>query len=463
MKLSKIAAVVVVILGVSATGGSWYTGKQAEERYQEWIGKANQSLEKLGVYGVEAEIKEVEFKRHFFSSDISYSLEAKFNGESYDLKGEDKLYHGPIPLNRLTKGNLLPALGSIESKITLPENLKSLFHDKDLLGTAQNDISYAGDISGSLHIQPFKSERGVWDFSASEYHYELNKSGNGYFEGGADHYKVTDPEGNFVLLEKAEYSVKFGSDNQFANLTTGDFTMKAKKLVSNINEEEVLVITDLVSKGSSKVENGRYITKSDGGVAGFSMGGIDLGKGWADSVLDVDAAALNELMPLFSDPERFSEDLKSVELLQNLYKQAVKLHLTNFSLENEKGKNELSLVLNFDGMKSGNLDLMSMVKLFNQSSFKGKLDLVYLEALFLKFAEQEGLDKEQAVQRAKEALEEIKSSAVGSQLAQVDDKAITIDLGINNGKVVLNGREVSEGELQMALFVLMMGMGSLTQ
>ena len=51
MKLSNIALSLVVVLGAVATGGSWYTGKQAEEKYSQLISQANQELKKLEVYG----------------------------------------------------------------------------------------------------------------------------------------------------------------------------------------------------------------------------------------------------------------------------------------------------------------------------------------------------------------------------------------------------------------------------
>lgn len=65
MKLSNIALSLVVVLGAVATGGSWYTGKQAEEKYSQLISQANQELKKLEVYGAKAQIKEVNFTRGF--------------------------------------------------------------------------------------------------------------------------------------------------------------------------------------------------------------------------------------------------------------------------------------------------------------------------------------------------------------------------------------------------------------
>lgn len=468
MKLSKIAAVVVVVLGVAATGGSWYTGKQAEERYQEWIGKANQSLEKLELYGIEAEIKDVEFNRHLFSSDIRYRLATTFNGESYDLTGEDKLYHGPLPLNRLSQGNFVPALASIESKITLPEKLHSLFHNKNLLGTAQNDVSYAGTVSGQVSLQPFKSERGAWDFSASEYRYELDKSGEkGYFEGSADHYKFTDPEGGVVYLDKSEYRVQFDSNNQFAHLTTGDFTMKAKNMTSEVVDAGEnggkVVAQDIVSTGSIKVENGRYIMKSSSSVADLSVDELSIGKISSDGDIDFDAVALNDFMPFLSDPERLENDPQTEIVLKNLVGKGMKMRIGNFVLENEKGKNDLTLVLNFEGMEREPSDLMVMLKAFKASSFNGKLDLVFAEDLLVKVNQKSGMSLEEAQQQAKASIEMMRAEAANSEFIKLDGNALKTAISIDNGKVVLNGREVSESELQMAMFVLMMGMGSLAQ
>lgn len=37
MKLTKIVLSVVAVIGAVAVGGSWYTGKQVEEKYQELV------------------------------------------------------------------------------------------------------------------------------------------------------------------------------------------------------------------------------------------------------------------------------------------------------------------------------------------------------------------------------------------------------------------------------------------
>lgn len=124
MKLTKITLALAGILGIAVVGGSWYTGQQAEQRYQQLVQQGNQSLKSLKIYGIDAEIKDVKFERYFFSSDVKYTLEVGTVDERYQLQGDDKLFHGPLPLNRLSQVNLMPAMMSVESKLYLPEKFK---------------------------------------------------------------------------------------------------------------------------------------------------------------------------------------------------------------------------------------------------------------------------------------------------------------------------------------------------
>ncbi|HDL3676699.1 TPA: DUF945 family protein, partial [Mannheimia haemolytica] len=69
MKLTKIVLSVVAVIGAVAVGGSWYTGKQVEEKYQELVVQANNQLKQLsGEFGANIELKDVQIDRHFFIS-----------------------------------------------------------------------------------------------------------------------------------------------------------------------------------------------------------------------------------------------------------------------------------------------------------------------------------------------------------------------------------------------------------
>lgn len=126
MKLSKITLSVVAVIGVVAVGGSWYTGKQVEEKYQELVTQANHQFEQLsGEFGANIAFKDVQIERHFFSSEAKYRLEVDLgDGEKLDFIGNDKIHHGPLPLNRLAKFNFLPVMMSTESKLQAPTQFK---------------------------------------------------------------------------------------------------------------------------------------------------------------------------------------------------------------------------------------------------------------------------------------------------------------------------------------------------
>lgn len=151
MKFSKIALSVAAIVSVIAVGGSWYTGKQAESRYQQLVELSNKQLKGLESHGIFAEIKDVKLERHFFSSDVAYRLEAKVDGEKFVVDGQDKFYHGPFPLNRLSQFKLFPVVASLQSKFTLPEQWQQKLQRTEL-GEGVADFAYSGVIDGVLHV-----------------------------------------------------------------------------------------------------------------------------------------------------------------------------------------------------------------------------------------------------------------------------------------------------------------------
>ena len=157
MKKSTIALSIIGLLGVVTIGGSYFTGKIAEEKFNDYITQTNQYFQKHSSDAFGAEIKEVKFERHWFSSDVSYMLDLKIGESKIPLQYNDKLYHGPFPMNRVILGKLAPVAASLESNINTPTELKE-WVATPLLGTARTDIGYDESYSGVATLNPIKGQ-----------------------------------------------------------------------------------------------------------------------------------------------------------------------------------------------------------------------------------------------------------------------------------------------------------------
>lgn len=305
MKLSTIALSTVITLGVISVGGSWYTGKQVEEHYQEWIQIANNKLEVLQQSGVQAELKNVSLERHLFSSDIHYDFETKIDGFVDKFSGSGKVYHGPLPINRLLKGNILPAMASLETTVFVPENLKAFFNSPEL-AFADVAVSYSGNISGNLNGKGMTLDKKL-PFQLSDFssHFDVNSSGKGNVAVKIPKVIFWNTSTNQEFsVEQIEYKMALTGESQYPQLSSGDIEMKVKSYtISNIGLKDApqVIANNLSFQGDSQFKGAVYESKGD-----FSselalkmpnnMPLLELGKLKMDILMAMDAKSLNEIM-----------------------------------------------------------------------------------------------------------------------------------------------------------------------
>lgn len=468
MKLAKVAISVAVVIGAVATGGSWYTGKQIEQRYGELVQKANQSLQQLKIYGVQAELKDVQIERGLFSSAARYNLAVKSGDESYEFKGNDTLYHGPLPLNRLMKGNIVPVMASAESNISVPENLKAFFTKSELL-QGKTDISYSENFSGEVNVSSFRNESRL-EVSDSTFKYDLEQSGKGKVKFAIPLFKFNDAESGInVVVEQTEYDVDLKGKSEYQFITLGDFEGKVKSYAfSSVKSDSgapKVSFNDIKMKGDGKIVNGIYQSYADFTVKNVVLENQtdkqDFGKLKMDIFVGLDAKMYDQFMNDFGSPEK----LQSGEVDQNfkaLLTKGVQFHLKELALENSKGKNELALVVNSDPFEFEQIrDFNQVLKLFKQSKLSGKFDLAAMEETAKQFNSLNPATKAEADKIAKNFMTDLVAQAQGSDLVELDAEKLKFNLEIDQGKVKLNGNDVPEEQVQGMLFMIMLGLGTM--
>lgn len=471
MKLSTIAVSVIVGLGVVVTGGSWYSGKQFEQRSSKFSAEINEQLALLKpIYDIDAKVKNIKLDRHLFSSDISYEIEAITMDKTDIFQGKGKVYHGPLPLNQVVKGNLIPTAVSIETNVIAPERLKEIFSSLDFLSTTFN-IGYQESISGNVVVKPYHITNTLnieqkADGITSDF--KIDKLGNGYADIYTPLLNSSNTKSNQRIdLEQANIHLNWEKKADYPYLANFDVGIKAKSYkVSPINPMENSIkvsFSDVNYTADSKLNKnvydstGKMSAKLDIATQNSqqSFGILKL-----DTFSSFDAKAINELVAhIIGNKNLISEDMWGFVKILTSY--PLKLQINNFSLENEKGKNELALIVNSDNLETDVQNFTQIIKLFKQSSFSMKLNISALEQLLTQLYSLQPKSNIVPEVIAKEQIKELIYNAKASELAVVDPENIQVTVEIDGGKVKLNGKEVPEKKVGMAIVMIMFGLSGM--
>jgi uncharacterized protein YdgA (DUF945 family) len=130
MKKSVVALGVIVALGAVGVGGAWFTGEKAQTEYLRQIELANKQAQALGLSdSFKVVYKNKQFDRGLFTSQVEDELVISLpeEGETFTIPLSTKLYHGPFPLDQLTKFNFMPAMFSAQGVIGKNETTQPLF------------------------------------------------------------------------------------------------------------------------------------------------------------------------------------------------------------------------------------------------------------------------------------------------------------------------------------------------
>ncbi|MDG6882454.1 Bacterial protein of uncharacterised function (DUF945) [Phocoenobacter uteri] len=460
MKLSKIAISLIAVVGVVQIGGAWYTGTQAEEYYENLIAEVNKEFKKAIPHDIKLKIQNQKFERHFFNSDFSYDLVLTTpEGETYKFKGQDKLNHGPLPLDRLVKGKLLPVMANIEGSLLAVENTQNIFKDNIAL-TSQMNVNYDRSYEGNLTINPAKTDNFETEKTTVVFDFDKNNIGDLNLKNQSITFNY--PNSVKGTLKEIEYNATTVSD-QYPNLELGDYVFNVKEFQLTSPEQEVFVIKDIKSIGKNRVDSEEYLGNADIEMdLVIQKNGIsqDLGKMALNIDLKGNAEAWDIATEHFDDES--SDNPLNDEYIIEAISKGLTFNINELSLKNGQGKSGLKLVLNADKfdpeLVQSQQDILTILK---QSALDVNLNIPAFQLMFKQKALLDKKTEQEANDFAKVAIEKLISDAKQSEIAIVDDKNINVKLAIDNGKVMLNERELSDQEIQQFLFILAFGLMSI--
>ena len=496
MKKSVVALGVIVALGAVGVGGAWFTGEKAQTEYLRQIELANKQAQALGLSdSFKVVYKNKQFDRGLFTSQVEDELVISLpeEGETFTIPFSTKLYHGPFPLDQLTKFNFMPAMFSAQGVIGKNETTQPLFDllksDKPVQyqATTGYNLSTKGKVElagGELTDPESPGTKVTW--SNINMGFDINKDLAGKYDMTLNEVSATvlpevmeEQDGENMpksITMKMKGMKVEGSYNptKWAYIYTGNSTSLIDSFematLDYAGKESTVVQKGFKAKSDISLDGDFVSAKSENTVDSIAIDGKDFGKLTYNVELNhIEANAINALIEaLFtvfesiSDEENSSNEEMVSEILSSwaenhgmaIFNNQPQIKLNPVSISDDQGK--VSLDLNVALAKDPKFDLMagSLYKQFTDFAVNIHVDKATAEKLMTQ------LDPEADKALIKAQIEEQAKQAAAQNIVVNNDKNVTLNLVLEKGELKLNGQVIPEEQVQGVLFMLMMGMAA---
>ena len=496
MKKSVVALGVIVALGAVGVGGAWFTGEKAQAEYLRQIELANKQAQALGLSdSFKVVYKNKQFDRGLFTSQVEDELVISLpeEGETFTIPLSTKLYHGPFPLDQLTKFNFMPVMFSAQGVIGKNETTQPLFDllksDKPVQyqATTSYNLSTKGKVElagGELTDPESPGTKVTW--SNINMGFDINKDLAGKYDMTLNEVSATvlpevmeEQDGEDMpksITMKMKGMKVEGSYNptKWAYIYTGKSTSLVDSFematLYHAGKESTVVQKGFKAKSDISLDGDFVSAKSENTVDSIAIDGKDFGKLTYNVELNhIEANAANALIEaLFtvfesiSDEENSSNEEMVSEILSSwaenhgmaIFNNQPQIKLNPMSISNSQGK--VSLDLNVALAKDPKFDLMagSLYKQFTDFALNIHVDKEMVEKNLAQFVPEE----ERALIKAQ--IEEQAKQAAAQNIMVNNDKNVTLNLVLEKGELKLNGQVIPEEQVQGVLFMLMMGMAA---
>ena len=496
MKKSVVALGVIVALGAVGVGGAWFTGEKAQTEYLRQIELANKQAQALGLSdSFKVVYKNKQFERGFFTSQVEDEVVISLpkEGKVFTIPLSTKLYHGPFPLDQLTKFNFMPAMFSAQGVIGKNETTQPLFDllksDKPVQyqATTGYNLSTKGKVElagGELTDPESPGTKVTW--SNINMGFDINKDLAGKYDMTLNEVSATvlpevmeEQDGENMpksITMKMKGMKVEGSYNptKWAYIYTGNSTSLIDSFematLDYAGKESTVVQKGFKAKSDISLDGDFVSAKSENTVDSIAIDGKDFGKLTYNVELNhIEANAINALIEaLFtvfesiSDEENSSNEEMVSEILSSwaenhgmaIFNNQPQIKLNPVSISDDQGK--VSLDLNVALAKDPKFDLMagSLYKQFTDFAVNIHVDKATAEKLMTQ------LDPEADKALIKAQIEEQAKQAAAQNIVVNNDKNVTLNLVLEKGELKLNGQVIPEEQVQGVLFMLMMGMAA---
>lgn len=482
MKKSKVAIGVLVVLGAAWVGGAWFTGKTAETQYLKQIDQFNQQFQTWGLKALNVEVKNKQFDRGIFSSQIEDEVVITSEEKQWVIPLSTKIYHGPLPLNQLAKFNIMPAMYAAEGFIGKNETTQPLF---DLIHTDkplqyQASTGYGLTTKGAIELAAGQAKdpelaKNQLSWSDIALNFEVNKNlaGSYGFKAAEITADLSDEDKADSRLEAMKWQWKGINYQGTFEPTKWNYLQTGKSTTSIDSVEMSMLDKDGTStkveekgvKGSADLSlDGDFLSyKAQNTIDLLRLNEQDLGKVTYNAEFNhIDANAINAFIEMFIYSIKTAQDgdklagKRAFDVWLAQYGMAILNHQPQIKLnliEIADNQGKLLLDLNVALAKNPKFDVLrgNLYKQFTDFSVNIALDKATAENLLNKLS---GEENNPEIHTKVEAMA---AEAENNGFAVNGEKTVSMKLALENGELKLNGEVIPEDQVQGILFMLLMG------
>lgn len=473
----------LVALGAIWAGGAWYTGKSAEVELRRAVNIANEKLhQQFAGSGLGIQIKNLQIERGWFSSETRYDVVfSSYNrNNNFYLPFEGKVYHGPLPINQLLKGNLKPVILSSEDHILKNDYTAPIFEiaNGNKPFTNVMSVDYSQNIESEWIVPYLGLSREVTrdnsEFLVQGVRIKNNISHNKDVQSDwhIDQFSMTTKGPKF----DTPYYISFHDINLTGDLKaipewdwlqTGTASITVDKM--QIQDEYSDLLINGVQLSSNFVRNGHLL---DTTIALAMKSAQDKKQSEAIEIpIDyriefafnhADGALLNELIDRIFARYSNREELTQAEW--NLAKQIAQKELNiqiKQNLNNPQGNSDSLIDFTFADVDFyQEAEKYNFYELFKDFNIQVNLNKAGLTDIVTAHYQLTGADKTTASALAKIEVEEMLNRAIGEDFLTATEQGGKLNLVLDKqtNRLMLNGNEVPKENVMMALFMLIMSM-----
>ncbi|MCQ4305898.1 DUF945 domain-containing protein [Stutzerimonas frequens] len=476
--MKKLALAVAVPLALFGAA-TFYTSTQVESTARDAVDQANLKLREMGVgAGADVSLSLLSFERGLLSSTARYQIDIDVaddegNAEHYALLLNDRLEHGPFPVSRLSRGQLIPVAAQSHFELERTPLTQKLFDaasgEVPLVGevTIGYDGGQAGDLrTAALNIE---DEDGSVRIAPASLNFEANRDGSDVRMDGElaeididlQHSDSGQPvqvslRGIGLSADKQDYDAGFGF---------GPSAITLQRMEIKAGDEPAVVIQqasveEALSRGSRGLDQTIGYRIGEVSAKGQTFRNLALVfslRNLEESSLKALVASYKDILDQSATPQESFAGMTSAQQ-QELQARALQLlehkptlALDEFGFETAHGAARLSVVLDLQSPSAEAFtpDAMITSMLASLKADAGiDRNLVRdIAGLVVQNNARDGQLDQAALQQETEAATELFSGmALNTGWSRLEGERLVSSLHYANDKVTFNGREMSVPE-----------------
>lgn len=475
--MKKLALAVAVPLALFGAA-TFYTSTQVESTARDAVDQANLKLREMGVgAGADVSLTLLSFERGLLSSTARYQIDIDVaddegNTEHYALLLNDRLEHGPFPVSRLSRGQLMPVAAQSHFELERTPLTQKLFDaasgEVPLVGevTIGYDGGQAGDLrTAALNIEDDGSVR----IAPASFNFEANRDGSDVRMDGElaeiDIDLQRSDSGQPVQVSLRGIGLSADKQDYDAGFGFGPSAITLQRMEIKAGDEPAVVIQqasveEALSRGSRGLDQTIGYRIGEVSAKGQTFRNLALVfslRNLEESSLKALVASYKDILDQSATPQESFAGMTSAQQ-QELQARALQLlehkptlALDEFGFETAHGAARLSVVLDLQSPSAEAFtpDAMITSMLASLKADAGiDRNLVRdIAGLVVQNNARDGQLDQAALQQETEAATELFSGmALNTGWSRLERERLVSSLHYANDKVTFNGREMSVPE-----------------